>query len=80
VSLEIKFATNLKCNEKFIKAFQMLQSKVTFEKIKQSVVSDANEDAKLNENHINNFFAQMARCNYNIELYLGITIVVFENA
>jgi len=47
----ITIANRLRCNKKFIKEFQMLGSKVTFEKIKQSVVSDANEDAKLIENH-----------------------------
>jgi len=58
----------------------MLGSKANFEKSKQSVVSDANKDAKLSENHINNLFAQIATCHNNIKLYLGIIIVVFENA
>jgi len=31
------------------------------------------------ENHINNFCVKMTTCINNIELYLGITIVVFEN-
>jgi len=52
LSQEFKFANSLKCNKKFIKAFQMLGSKVTFETIKQSVVSDTNKDAKLKTTQI----------------------------
>jgi len=48
-------------------------------KIKQSDVSDANNGAKLIENHIN-IFSQMATCNNIIKVYSGITIAVFENA
>jgi len=52
---EYKFANSLKCNKKvyLFNAFQMLGTKVTFKKIKQSIASDASKDAKLIENHIN---------------------------
>ena len=80
---DFKFGNSLKWKKKFIKAFQVLGSKVISEKISWksccNIASDASIDAKLIENHMNNFFAQISTSNNTLKLYLEIAIIVFEN-